>query len=404
MRQPAHLRCDQRAAATAALLWSACRPDPDHVSAEEARLAGADLDSASQVAITQRVSALLWRVVRSWATEDDRWSSPLHDDSARAKAQALLVRPQVGRLLLEPLARAGLRPMVIKGLALADRYPEPSLRPMDDVDLLMRADEHREAADILRRAGWQATRRQGPKYSRSLSHAAMPGLPVDLHCDLAVRAEQVFRFNAKDLWDAPQAGTLFGVEVFMPSPEAELLLLATHAGKPYHNFDRMLWAVDAAVVIRAAGSGATPIDWDRLGELSKKAAAGSALAVLLSQAMRFGAASPSRMRTVEAGSVRGRALEPARSAVWPVEQLTPALRGRLTYAVIDDPWLRTRRLFYDAQDDGLIRAPFRAVMLIWRILRRSWRLRGTAGVSRLTDGSAEHGDEKVGPVVPHREP
>lgn len=367
-------------------------------------MAGADLALASRLAINQRVSPLLWRVARAWATEEDGWSAPLRDDSLRCKAQAVMVRPRVGVHLLEPLTSAGLRPMVIKGLALADRYPEPSLRPMDDVDLLVRADEHRKATEVLRQAGWQTTRRQGPEYSLSLAHPAIPGLPVDLHCELAVRAEQVFRFKARDLWEAPLPVTLFGAEVFLPGPELELLLLATHAGKPFHNFDRILWAVDAAVVIRAASSFGVPIEWGHLGELSKRAAAGSALAVLLSQAERLGADSPARLRAVDAGTTRGRALEPARSAAWPVEQLTSALRDRLTYAVIDDPWLRIRRLLYQTQDGGLLRAPVRGTVLIWRILRRSWRLSRMASVPGRTDRSAEHRDEEVDPVVTNGEP
>lgn len=382
-------------AATAALLWAACRPEPDFAGAEEARAGGADLAWASRVAVNQRVAPLLWRVVQGWAAKDDVWSVPLQDDSARCKAQALLVRPRAGTYLLEPLVSAGIRPMVVKGLALADRYPQPGLRPMDDVDLLVRPQEHREAADVLRRAGWRATRRQGPDYSLSLAHPAMPGLPVDLHCELAVRAEQVFRFKAKDLWEAPLPVTLFGAEVFVPVPEVELVLLATHAGKPFHNFDRLLWAVDAAVVIGAAHSLGAPVAWDRLGALSKRAAAGSALAVLLSQAERLGADSPTGLRAVDAGTARGRALEPARAAEWPVERLTPSQRARLTFAVIDDPWLRIRRLLYQILDAGFIRAP----VLIWRILRRIWRLRRMAPTATRTDSSVEHRDEDADPVV-----
>lgn len=393
-------RLPRAAEATAALLWSACRPDPDREGADEARASGADLPWASRVAVNQRVSPLLWRVVQHWATEDEAWSAGLREDAARCRAQALIVRPRVGAHLLDPLVAAGLTPMVIKGAALADRYPEPGLRPMDDVDLLVRPHEHREAAEILRRAGWQTTRRQGPEYSLSLAHPAMPGLPVDLHCELAVRAEQVFRFKARDLWESPLPLTLFGAQVTVPEPELELLLLATHAGKPFHNFDRLVWAVDAAVVISDAGSRSAPIEWNRVAELSRRAAAGSALAVLLGQAERLGAGSPAGLREVKAGTARRRALEPARSALWPVERLTPAQRARLTYAVIDDPWLRVRQLVYQIAAGGFVRAP----ALIWRIVHRIWRLRRMPPAAGRTEWSVEDRDEKVDPVVTKGEP
>lgn len=365
----------EHAASTAMLLWSACRPEPDRRGAEEARGRGADLGLASRVATAQRVSPLLWRVVEPWAAEGDVWAETLRGDTARCKAQALMVRPRLCTELLGPLAASGVQPMVIKGIAIAGRYPQPGLRPMDDLDVLVPKDRHQDAAEALRRAGWKVTRRQGPAYSLSLAHPAMPGLPVDLHRDLAVRKEQVFRFSATDLWRARRSTSLFGAPVFIPSPELELLLIATHAGKPFHNFDRVLWAVDAAVVIDAAGSCGTPVDWNLVGELSRRAAARSALAVLLSQAQRLGADSPAWLRDVEAGPARRRALDPPRSLTWPVEPIDYSERGRLTYAVIDDPWLRVRTFLYQVGRDGLLRSPVRGGALAFRIIRRIWRLR-----------------------------
>jgi hypothetical protein len=388
------------AAATASLLWAACRPDPDEEACEDARRRGADLDRASRVAVAQRVSPLLWRVAQRWATGDCAWSARLRDDSRRCKAQASLVRPLLRTHLLEPLAAAGLQPMVMKGAAVAGRYPEPGLRPMDDVDLLVRPGEHAEAAEVLRRNGWVTTPRQGPDYSLSLAHPAMPGLPVDLHLDLAVREEQVFRFTAADVWEGRRPATLYGAEAFVPDPETELLLLATHAGKPFHNFDRLLWAVDAAVIIRAASSAGAPIDWGRVGDASRRAAARSALAVLLTQARRLGADSPAALRQVDAGSTRRRALDPPRSEAWPLERLGKAERDRLTYAVIDDHWLRVRHLAFESVSEGFFDAPSRAASLGWRILRRAWRLRRGARGSAVSGGSVEERDQDVDPVVP----
>ena len=363
--------------ATADLLWSACRADPDHAAAEEARARGASLEWASRVAVAQRVSPLLWRVVEEWAADDDDWSVALKDDVLRCKAQALLVRPRLGAHLFEPLVAAGIAPMVVKGAAVAERYPAAGLRPMDDVDLLVRREQHEEAVDVLGRSGWRTTRRQGPSYSVTLAHTALPGLPVDLHCDLDVPAEHVFRFSATDLWAAPLRVTLFGTQVFQPTPEMELLLLATHAAKPFHNFDRLLWAVDAAVIIRAASGGGVPIDWIAVTAASWHARARSALAVLLTQAGRLGASVPQDLCRVEAGNARRFVLDPLLSATWPLEHLDDARRHRLTYAVIDDPWLKVNQFSHEIRQDGLARAPGRAVVLTWWVLRRVWRSRRT---------------------------
>lgn len=367
-----------RNAPTVMLLWAACRLDPDYDGCEEARRLGADLALAARTAVAQRVSPLLWRATKQWATPDDEWSATLRDDWTRCRAQALIVRPRLRSELLEPLVAAGVEPLVIKGAALAGRYPEPGLRPMDDVDVVVRPDAHRVAAETLIRAGWEVTRRQGPSYSLSLAHPALPGLPVDLHLDLAAGADQVFRFTAADLWQTAQAGSLFGVRVLLPTPESELLLIATHAGKPFHNFDRLLWAVDAAAVIGGRTSQGESIDWIRLEELSRRAAARSALAVLLAQAGRLGADSPAALRRFHGAVARQRALNPLVSLTWPLEPRDISQRQRLTYAVIDDPWLRLRRLLHEINRKGLVRAPDRAVVVAWRILLRVLRLRRTA--------------------------
>ena len=391
------------AEATAALLWAACRPLPDDSGAEAARARGADLCWASRVAVSQRVSPLLWRVAQRWAAEDDDWSALLRGDSLRCKAQAMIVRPRLGSHVLGPLRAAGIQPMLIKGAAFAERYPGPGLRPMDDVDLLVRPDEHRRAADVLQRAGWRTTRRQGPAYSLSLAHPDLPGLPVDLHLDLEIGADRVFRFGASELWAARRTVDLYGGPAFIADPELELLLIATHAAKPFHNFDRLLGAVDAAVVIGAG----EPIDWKRVEESSERAGARSALAVLLTQAGRLGAGSPDRLRDLHAGKARRWALTPPRSESWPLETLGGAERGRLTFAVIDDPWRRVRQLMHQAGLRGSVRAPGRAAVMTWWVARRLWRLRRARpdpGTGEPQPQSFEQPDGHVEPVVADRQP
>lgn len=399
--------------ATAALLWAACRPDPDDPGAEAARARGADLCWASRVSVSQRVSPLLWRVAQRWAEEGDEWSALLRADSLRCKAQAMIVRPRLGSHLMEPLREAGIQPMLIKGAAFAERYPGPGLRPMDDIDLLVRADEHRRAADVLKRAGWRITRRQGPAYSLSLAHPDLPGLPVDLHLELEAGADRAFRFGATQLWDARRTVDLYGGPAFIAEPELELLLIATHAAKPFHNFDRLIWAVDAAVVIGAAASAGEPIDWKRVAESSERAAARSAMAVLLTQAGRLGASSPDWLRDVHGGRTRRWALTPPRSETWPLETLGGAERSRLTLAVIDDPWRRVRQFVHQAGLQGWLRAPDRAAAMTWWILRRLWRVRRAAPDAGTSDppagqpeqpGSLEQPDGHVEPVVADGQP
>lgn len=389
--------------ATAALLWSACRPLPDEAASEAAVARGADLGWASRVAIAQRVSPLLWRVAQRWASEADGWSTPVSADVSRCRAQTLLVRPRVKSHVLEPLSSAGILPLAIKGLAVCERYPDKALRPMDDVDLVVPKEAHGGAVDALCRAGWRVAPKQLAPFAVALVHPEMPGLSVDLHHALAARSEKVFRLTASDLLGASQPATIFGASLLGLPPEMDLLVIATHAGKLYHNFDRLIWAVDAAVVIQAAGSGGVPIDWYRLAELADRAEAKSALAVMLAQAERLGARSPDWLRRIEAGAARRRVLDRPRSATWPLVRVVHPERGRLTYAVIDDPRLRVRRFLYEIAEGGIVSAPVRAAVLSFRIVRRLWRLRRPEPPT-ASDVSSDQRDEQFGPVVAEREP
>ena len=70
---------------------------------------------------------------------DGRFILRIEDiDATRCRAHAVMVLPQLGPMALAPLAEAGVTPLVFKGATLAERYPEPGLRPMDDADLLVR--------------------------------------------------------------------------------------------------------------------------------------------------------------------------------------------------------------------------------------------------------------------------
>jgi hypothetical protein len=361
--------------ATASLLWAACRPIPDLDACEAARQAGADLARAADLAITQRVSGLLWRVVRPRMAGPSPWADLLQRDAMRCRGQALLLLPRIAGELLQPLAAAGLEPLVFKGAALAGRYPAPGLRPMDDVDLILPEEQHRAAVDVLSRTGWQVRTRPGQHYDTLLVHPHLPGLPVELHREVATAAERSCRLTAIDMWRARQPITLAGAPAFGLNPELELIALATHAAKPYHTFERLMWSVDVAVVIAAAASSGRSVDWAATEALADRARARSALAVALTHATRLGVDSPSHLREVAATGARRVALRPLLDHDWPVHSTDAPTRFRLGFALIDDPALRVRRGIRQVFAEGLSGAPRQAADLGWRAGRRWWRLR-----------------------------
>ena len=71
----------------------------------------------------------------------------------------------------------------MKGAALAGRYPEPGLRPMDDVDILVPRPQHDSALRRLEAAGWRRVDIPGRHHETVLTHAEVPGLPLETIVD-----------------------------------------------------------------------------------------------------------------------------------------------------------------------------------------------------------------------------
>ena len=87
--------------------------------------------------------------------------------------------------MLRALERGRVDTLLLKGAALTFLdYPEPSLRPMADVDVLVRPGDIRRAIDILRRSGWKPTH-DSPEALFPFQHATSftneRGSSVDLH-------------------------------------------------------------------------------------------------------------------------------------------------------------------------------------------------------------------------------
>jgi hypothetical protein len=100
------------------------------------------------------------------------------------------------------LWRRGLPGIVLKGMAVAERlYPEPACRPMEDIDLLVRSEDHAAAGRTLVDLGY-CDLTFGPEDFR---HPAS-GITVDLHVELLNATRLPVRRRA---W-RPDMETLWG--------------------------------------------------------------------------------------------------------------------------------------------------------------------------------------------------
>ena len=371
-------------AATARLLWAAARPDPDTRAIDAAVDDGADIDRAAHAALANRVGPLYWRALRIAGVDHQLGSVAglLKQEVKTRRAIAEVLLPLTLARIVDPLERAGLEPLIFKGPAVAVRYPEPGLRPMDDIDVLLPARQHRAGVEALRRDGWEETHhprvavaRRSDIYDRMFVHHDVPQLPLELHWDVAAWHERATGVQALDLWRARRPARLLGVNVSCLPPDEDLVALANHAGKPFHHFGRLLWSVDLAVVISAAGD---DLDWERVGWLARRWRCRTVLAVGLRQAQRLGAEVPDALLALPSAGRQRDAIAPVIDECWPLASPDAAVVYQLRYAFADSRARQAELLAGEVAFGAPVREmPARAVRLAARIARRWRRTRPT---------------------------
>ncbi len=157
---------------------------------------------------------------------------------------------------------AGIDTMILKGTALVLRhYSTYGLRPMNDVDVLVRPGQARAAMDLLAELEFEAEFSQPLGLTLACSHAKeykdTDGSRFDLHWN-ALRecrradADDPFRDNAVST-------EIQGVATHAPSPTDLLVHVCVHAARR-EPIPRLIWIADAMAILDSSES----IDWDRL--------------------------------------------------------------------------------------------------------------------------------------------
>jgi len=195
--------------------------------------------------------------------------------SAQTRAQAMLLDGWLTKLAAA-MHQRDLAVMVLKGPALARTvYSSATLRPYDDLDLLVRPKDEDAAVELL--TSWGFTETLDPPEERwARSAGVIPGFAplhhqfhhpranvvVELHTDplqlgLRPACEDDRWRRATSLPDVP--GCL------MLSPEDQLVQLSVHANK--HGYDRLIWLKDLDLVLRRQGE---TLDWRQCRATAKR--------------------------------------------------------------------------------------------------------------------------------------
>jgi hypothetical protein len=332
--------------ATATLLWEACRRDPDAAAFRRALSGGADLDRALTAATEHRIAPLLWRAFGAADARHELGSrrAVLCGLADAFRMEALLLVPRAVALAVRPLTDAGLEPVVFKGPAVAARYPEPGLRPMEDIDLLLPRRDHQRALAALTAAGWRVVRPRGPdRYDTVLTHDEVPSLSLELHYGLEGTSQRVTALDPEALWQRRQPIACAGTPAFGLPLAHELVVLAAHAGKPHHGFVRLAWVADLAMIVGDAAERGTPVEWERVHAIAAEARCLTVAAAALALAARVGVEPPAGLFSLPSRGWRGVAVDQLVSVSWPLSHLD--LPGyHLNYALTDAPAQRLKIL------------------------------------------------------------
>ena len=331
---------------TASLLWEACRRYPDDAKIATAISNGADLSTATPWAERHGIAPLLWRALGSAGALDALGDAEprLRSVAEVHRMEALLLLPRAASMALVPLTDGGLEPVVLKGPTLAARYPEPGLRPMSDIDVLLPPRDHTRALQLLQGAGWTVARGAGrDRYDTVLVHPDVPSLPLELHYGFEASYERVTTLDAVALWDRREPIDCLGTPAFgLPVPE-ELVTLCTHAGKPYHGFTRLVWIADLAMVDGHAAESGQPVQWDRVRSVADAGDCLTLVSAALALAQRVGVQSPQSLFPLPTRGWRAAALQRLLDVSWPVE-VDDTAAFHLRYALTDGWWRRARLL------------------------------------------------------------
>ena len=153
--------------------------------------------------------------------------------------------------------------ILLKGAFLATHaYPAAALRPMGDLDLLVRADMLERSMDAIADAGY--TRPDADDWAAYRDHRHPPPLtrpgrlPVELHVTIEPCAPP-FVLPLDDLWARAHSAPTCGLPALALSPEDLLLHLATHMGRSHLLGASLARVYDLAVWTERFGDVA---DWD----------------------------------------------------------------------------------------------------------------------------------------------
>jgi hypothetical protein len=151
--------------------------------------------------------------------------------------------------VVNKLKENNIKVLILKGADLAEStYPDIALRPMGDIDLLVRINDLRKAENILNELGYNKNKHCNlsehsfhDRYGKTISNQF---LSLEIHHDI-VRPIFSTQFNMNELWKESILNESGGSRLSLIH---SLLYLCWHGSR--HGLERLIWICDLAQIIK----------------------------------------------------------------------------------------------------------------------------------------------------------
>jgi len=249
--------------------WLRARADPSRAMAIRAGIErGAwAWDDVRRLAEAERVAPLLHAAVGALGIVPADLAHVLHRARCATALRNRLLLNELGRCT-DALAAAGVPVIVLKGAALAEAvYRDISLRPMVDVDVLIRQYTLESAARVLKRLGYVPIRKEThpgavAEYENEIAFRKGGNFPVeiDVHWSLFDSPFHQARADMDWFWNTSVPLGIAGVATRRLGSEAFLLHLCGHLAL-HHAGAGLLWEHDVFELLATFGAAT---DWHML--------------------------------------------------------------------------------------------------------------------------------------------
>jgi hypothetical protein len=310
----------------------------------------------------------------------DSWWKFAEAEFRRARYRNLILFDDL-RPALGAFRKAGIPSLLLKGAALASaHYPDPGLRPMADLDLLVRPRDVEPACRLMAEHGYHPAfpGQLGPRsWGHSTPFLRDGSSPVDLHW-----RSLMGDLDDEGLWENGVEARLGEADVRIPSP-ADLLLNACVRGLQWDWDAPQRWVLDAMAILRSSPG----LNWSRLVERARA----TRRVLVLRDALEFLEAGFGAPVPQEVSAALSAARVPmGETLAAEGDRTRPELRGPLTlFAMRLDEHRRLSEL-------GLVGGGLPGLVEVWR---HAWSL---ASIWELPGQAARRGARRSLQLLRHR--